>query len=453
MSDTTPKLQLPYIAAGQAQKHVTLNEALRTLDALVQCSVVTRGLTAPPISPTEGERHIPAPNATGDWAGQTNAVTAWQDGAWRFHPPQPGWIAWVVDEAQLFAWTGATWEPVITGAAPAVTGNMLGINTAPDTTNRLAVKSDAVLLSHDDATPGTGDIRLTLNKLNASQTSSIVFSSNWGGRAEIGLAGDENIRLKVSPDGAAWHEALVVERETGRVSLPATPPTGGAINLLSDGGRFAGTPEPATLSAGAFSAPTYLNALNGSVVAPGPQFHHDNATFGGTNDALSNEMADLIWRMRSSANDAARRFGPEFHAMHVTAGTNAAYSASFEGETFILPLNNSGAPQPLDLSFNIHVRALSGDLLLQDAPSLSTLYIDGAKQMQSVRLTPATGWVQITRLMLRDPAEFRGYDNSMLRLYAQAGAQFLLAAPILTPGQLTTTPGRIHGLLPTIGAW
>lgn len=31
--DSSPNLQLPYIMPSQAQKHVTHNEALRTLDA------------------------------------------------------------------------------------------------------------------------------------------------------------------------------------------------------------------------------------------------------------------------------------------------------------------------------------------------------------------------------------------------------------------------------------
>jgi len=36
MSDSnTPRLGLPYLAAGQAQKHVTLNAALAGLDGLV----------------------------------------------------------------------------------------------------------------------------------------------------------------------------------------------------------------------------------------------------------------------------------------------------------------------------------------------------------------------------------------------------------------------------------
>ena len=40
MSNTS-SLVLPYLAVGQAQKHVTVNESLRRLDALVQLSVVS----------------------------------------------------------------------------------------------------------------------------------------------------------------------------------------------------------------------------------------------------------------------------------------------------------------------------------------------------------------------------------------------------------------------------
>ena len=43
MADT-PNLVLPYIAANQSQKHVTVNEALRRLDALVQVTVQSAAL-------------------------------------------------------------------------------------------------------------------------------------------------------------------------------------------------------------------------------------------------------------------------------------------------------------------------------------------------------------------------------------------------------------------------
>jgi len=46
MSDITTHLLLPHILASQAQKHVTHNEALRLLDAMVQLSVLDRARTA-----------------------------------------------------------------------------------------------------------------------------------------------------------------------------------------------------------------------------------------------------------------------------------------------------------------------------------------------------------------------------------------------------------------------
>ena len=62
--DTT-HLLLPYLLAAQAQKHVTVNEALRLLDGIVQLAVLDRHRTAPPADPADGDRHIVAPGATG----------------------------------------------------------------------------------------------------------------------------------------------------------------------------------------------------------------------------------------------------------------------------------------------------------------------------------------------------------------------------------------------------
>ena len=53
-------LALPYLEADQAQKNVTVNEALQALDALVHLTVADRYLAAPPGSPVEGVCHIVA---------------------------------------------------------------------------------------------------------------------------------------------------------------------------------------------------------------------------------------------------------------------------------------------------------------------------------------------------------------------------------------------------------
>jgi hypothetical protein len=51
--EQSPNLGLPYIMAAQAQKHVTHNEAIRSLDVLVQLSVVDRDLNGPPSLPAD----------------------------------------------------------------------------------------------------------------------------------------------------------------------------------------------------------------------------------------------------------------------------------------------------------------------------------------------------------------------------------------------------------------
>ena len=94
----------------------------------------------------------------------------------------------------------------------------MGVNATPILTNRLAVSSPATLFSHE-----TGDHRLKVNKAAAGDTAVVVFQSGFGGRAEMGLAGDDDYHVKVSADGAIWQEAIVIERSTGRVFLPASP--------------------------------------------------------------------------------------------------------------------------------------------------------------------------------------------------------------------------------------
>jgi hypothetical protein len=108
MSDST-NLQLPYLDGAQAQKHVTVNESLRRLDALVLLAIEDKDLTAPPGSPADGSRYIPKATATGFWSGKENYVAHYVDGAWEFYPPREGFIAYVRDEDRLYVNDGSAW--------------------------------------------------------------------------------------------------------------------------------------------------------------------------------------------------------------------------------------------------------------------------------------------------------------------------------------------------------
>jgi hypothetical protein len=83
------------------------------------------------------------------------------------------------------------------------------------------VKAGNVLLSaRYDAEGGDGSFRQKLNKESAADTVSQLFQTNFSGRAEYGLAGDDDFHIKVSPDGSSWKEALTIDRTTGLVALP-----------------------------------------------------------------------------------------------------------------------------------------------------------------------------------------------------------------------------------------
>lgn len=265
----SPRLGLAFLSPQQAQKHVTVNQSLRRLDALAQLTVKSRTQTAEPVAPAEGDAYILGATHTGaawgTWAPDDVAV--FQDGAWAQIPPKVGWRAYVEDEAKLLVCAAAgLW----TATAGGESAPRFGVNTMADATTRLQVKADVSLFSHDDILPGTGDHRIKVNKSASARTASLIFQDGFSGRAEFGLAGDDDFRLKVSADGATWRDAMVIDRNTGAVVLPNTLQTAGAQeNLLINGAFqvnqrvFAG----GALSAGVYGFDRWKAASGGASVS------------------------------------------------------------------------------------------------------------------------------------------------------------------------------------------
>ena len=124
MSDeNTPRLQLPMIVPGQAQKELSHNDALATLDMLVQGSVVAGGLSDPPASPLEGEAWIVGAAPTAAWAGHATAVAGWTGGGWRFVTPRDGMALWVITAGCFAQFTAGIWSiGVVAGTALTIDG-------------------------------------------------------------------------------------------------------------------------------------------------------------------------------------------------------------------------------------------------------------------------------------------------------------------------------------------
>ena len=109
MADTA-RWGLPLLEAGQAQKEVTVNEALTRLDLLAQASVVAVGLDAPPATPTVGEGWIIGAAPTGAGAGQAGAVAGWTSGGWRFVAPREGMSGWSEADACVATYARGQWR-------------------------------------------------------------------------------------------------------------------------------------------------------------------------------------------------------------------------------------------------------------------------------------------------------------------------------------------------------
>lgn len=212
MSDTSARLGLPYMAAAQAQKHVTHNEALLRLDALTQLVLESVDATTPPETPEAGTVYAVGSTPTGVWATAAEQLAYWDGTAWIFVEPQIGWQCWDKAAGLLRVYQGATWD-VQQPNLQNLSG--VGIGATSDAVNRLSISAEATLLSHS----GAGH-QLKINKAAQGDTASLLYQSGWVGHAEMGLAGNTDFNVKVSPDGITWHEAFVVEAATGRVQFP-----------------------------------------------------------------------------------------------------------------------------------------------------------------------------------------------------------------------------------------
>ena len=226
MTEISPSLSLPFLAPAQAQKHVTVNEALARLDIVVQIVVTAFDAVTPPGVPVAGMVYALGAGASDAWAGQDGRLAAYADGAWVFVTPRAGWIATQSDSGALRVYRDDSWQ------TPELAHDSLdgvGIHASADATNRLVVRAPASLFTGDG-----GGHQVKVNKDAASDTASLLFQSAYSGRAEMGLAGTESFSVKVSSDGATWRTALQVDGATGAVGLGPQADTSQQLSVVAN---------------------------------------------------------------------------------------------------------------------------------------------------------------------------------------------------------------------------
>ena len=218
--DQTSRLTLPYLLPNQAQKHVTLNETLDQLDNLIGAYARSRQTSVEPGTPEAGDIYILPVGASGaQWTSFTGGdLVIFRDGSWQSLPKPAGLLVWIEDETQLIVREPDAWRVFTPGSSASST--QLGINTTSSVTNRLAVKSDAVLFSHDDVTPGSGDMRQSINRLGAGNIGSLLFQTDTTANAEIGLVAETDLSFRTSSDGTTYKTGLSLRATDGKAAFP-----------------------------------------------------------------------------------------------------------------------------------------------------------------------------------------------------------------------------------------
>lgn len=157
----TPRLRLPFILPGQAQKELYHNEALTIIDLALQAAVEEGPRADPPATPLPGESWIVAPAGSGEWAGKDGFLASWTEGGWRFLAPSGGMSVWNKSLGHWTHYDGAQWteaglpvasliidgEQVVGPRQPPIASPVGG--TVIDQEARMAITSlIAVLMSH-----------------------------------------------------------------------------------------------------------------------------------------------------------------------------------------------------------------------------------------------------------------------------------------------------------------
>lgn len=235
MPDTSTRLGLPFLQGAQAQKHVTVNEALTTLDALTNMVLQSITTATPPATPEESQCYFVPGSPTGDWVNEAGKIAHLFNGGWRFVTPLTGMRAWLADESRAVFWNGSDWQSQIIATAP----------------NGATTGHDAVAVSHTITAGSFNDTTAIIPErsvlLGVSGTVSVAFSGTLSSFA-VGLPGQET---RFSNGLWIGQGSTFVGPTSPEVIWSDTP-----IRISAEGGDFTGGEIQLAAHIMRFTAPT-----------------------------------------------------------------------------------------------------------------------------------------------------------------------------------------------------
>jgi len=123
--ETTPRLALPLLQPGQAQKEMFHNLALAQLDLVVQGAVAGASVDAPPASPAAGACWLVGASPSGAWAGHAGEIAGWTSAGWIFVVPRDGMQFWMGPEQGIARFWAGAWHLGVTHGKVFVEGDQV----------------------------------------------------------------------------------------------------------------------------------------------------------------------------------------------------------------------------------------------------------------------------------------------------------------------------------------
>lgn len=130
MSSETARLSMSLLQPAQAQKHVTVNEALMRLDGMVNLILESVSQSTPPGTVLDGQCWgIPA-QAQAAWAGQAGRLAIGSNGGWVFVSAARGMRAFIRDRGLAAIHDGTSWMPGALSMSASGAGMLAGLAEA-----------------------------------------------------------------------------------------------------------------------------------------------------------------------------------------------------------------------------------------------------------------------------------------------------------------------------------
>lgn len=216
----TAQLELPLVLPAQAQKHVTVNEALARLDAVAQLRVVSSTMYTPPATADDGTSYLVPSGAGSDWAGMDGRIAVRSNAGWVFLTPRAGWRAWDESRSGPLAFDGSDWVADAIVTSPHGAGTAMRVIEFDHALSAGVTNATTMMIpSHSQVIGVTGRVLVAVSGTGVS---------SW----RVGVAGADN--RYGSGLGTAANSYLV-----GLSGSPVTYYSPAPLLLTAEGGTFA----------------------------------------------------------------------------------------------------------------------------------------------------------------------------------------------------------------------